>query len=302
MTGLQSFDLNLLKAFDVLIETRSVTDAAKRLSITQPAASNALARLRSQLDDPLLVRTKQGMEPTPRALALRTPVREALRNLEQALLPTEAFEAQASQREFRIAAPDFIAAKLLGTLLARWQQLAPGVTIRVLHLGPDVPAQGLESGDVDLAIGRFLNLPSRLRRQTLSREKLVCLVADTHPVAASKMSLKEFLGLQFVWVSNTNRRGMVDRWLEQQGKARQVATTVNSYMTGAMLVADGHHGMVIASSYGCYFSNRLPIKAVPLKFNPGEFDIEMVWHAFTEGDGAMQWLRKEVAQALDMGR
>lgn len=299
MISMQSFDLNLLKTFDTLMETRSVSATARQLSLTQPAVSNALARLRGQLEDPLLVRTKQGMEPTPRALSLRGPVKESLKTLEQALLPAQTFDASATDREFKIAAPDFIAAKLLAELLPRWQSEAPGVRLRVLHLGPEVPAQNLEAGDVDLAIGRFLDVPSRLRRQSLSREQLVCLLPDQVDMPNGGMSLQLFLEQTFVWVSNSGRRGMVDRWLQQQNKERAIAAVVSSYTSGAMLVSDGNYAMVVASSYAEYFSERLAVKGVPLRFSPGEFSIDMLWHAYTEGDAALKWLRREIAGCFD---
>lgn len=295
MTSLQGFDLNLLKTFDALMENRSVSAAARQLALTQPAVSNALSRLRVQLDDPLLVRTKYGMEPTARALSLRGPVKESLKILEQALQPAQTFNALESDREFSLAAPDFIAAKLLAELLPRWQTTAPNVRLRVRHLGPEVPAQSLEAGDVDLAIGRFLDVPSRLKRQSLSREQLVCLVAETHQAAVG-MSLAQFLDQTFVWVTNSGRRGMIDRWLQQHNKQRSVAAVMSSYTSGAMLVADGHYAMVVASSYADYFSERLPVKGVPLGFSPGEFSIDMLWHAHTDGDAALKWLRREIAE------
>lgn len=300
--SLQSFDLNLLKTFDSLMETRSVSLTAQQLSLTQPAVSNALARLRRLLDDPLLVRTKYGMEPTERALSLKTPVKEGLRQLEGAIAPASSFDPQGSNRRFTIAAPDFIAVKLLSRLMPRWKGIAPDVTISVRHLGPDTPEKGLEQGTVDLAIGRFLDVPSRFNRQSLRTEKLVCLLASDQAENRASLSLEEFLALQFVWVSNTGRRGMVDHWLDRQNVQRDISVVVSTYTSGAMLVAESQYGMVIAGSYAEYFSERLPLTALPLEFDPGQFSIDMLWHPFTEGDMALRWLRREILWAASADR
>lgn len=295
--SLQSFDLNLLKTFDSLMETLSVSQTAQQLSLTQPAVSNALARLRLLLDDPLLVRTRQGMEPTERALQLRAPVKAGLRQLEGALLPGSTFDAATSQRRFVLAAPDFVAVKLLSRLLPRWQQLAPSVTAEARHLGPETPEKGLEQGGVDLAVGRFLAVPARFQRQPLRREQLVCLLSADHPVCKQSLSLDDFLRLAFVWVSNSGRRGMVDHWLDQHQVQRKIALTVSTYTSAAMLVAESDYAMVIAGSYADYFSQRLPLRVVPLEFDPGQFSIDMLWHPFVDGDMGHRWLRSEMLWA-----
>lgn len=296
--SLQSFDLNLLKTFDSLMETRSVSLTAQQLSLTQPAVSNALARLRRLLDDPLLVRTKYGMEPTERALSLKTPVKEGLRQLEGAILPTSSFDHQSSNRRLTLAAPDFIAVKLLSRLMPRWKKIAPQVTINVRHLGPDTPEKGLEQSSVDLAVGRFFDVPSRFHRQPLRTEKLVCLLSSEPALGKNSLSLEEFLAFQFVWVSNSGRRGMVDHWLDRQNVQRDISVVVSTYTSGAMLVAESQYAMVIAGSYAEYFSQRLPLQVLPLEFDPGQFSIDMLWHPFTEGDMAQRWFRDEVLWAV----
>ncbi|GAB3106595.1 LysR family transcriptional regulator [Aestuariicella hydrocarbonica] len=297
--SLQSFDLNLLKTFDSLMETRSVSLTAQQLSLTQPAVSNALARLRRLLDDPLLVRTRQGMEPTERALSLKAPIKEGLRKLEGALLPTNAFDPSQIRRRFTLAAPDFIGVELLSRLLPRWKKIAPSISIAVHHLGPETPEKGLEQGSVDLAVGRFLDVPSRFNRQSLRTDKLVCLVARDHPCPKQSLSLKDFLALQFVWVSNSGRRGMVDHWLDQKNVQRDISVVVSTYTSGAMLVAESQYAMVIAGSYADYFSERLPVKALPMNFDPGQFTIDMLWHPFSDGDTAQRWLRNEILLVSD---
>lgn len=292
--NLQAFDLNLLKTFSSLMETHSVSNTAKQLSLTQPAVSNALSRLRKQLDDPLLVRTKQGMEPTPKALTLCEPVKDALRQLEVALLPSAEFDYLASDRRFTIAAPDVIAVSLLAQLLARWKKRAPNLSLRVTHLSPEAPNQQLEAGELDLAIGRFFEMPARLSRQPLERDRLVCLLSREHRHNGNSVSLDEFLKLQHVWVSNSGRRGMVDRWLEEQGRSRDLIAVMSNYAAGAMLVAKSDYTLVVAARYAEQFAAQLNLRCVELEFDPGGFSIDMLWHPFRESDQGHRWLRQEI--------
>ncbi len=297
--NLQAFDLNLLKTFDCLMEVRSVSKAAQCLSLTQPAVSNALARLRKLLDDPLLVRTKQGMEPTPRALSLLGPVKESLQALEQALMPVADFNPLDSSERFTIAAPDFVGVSLLSELLPRWQKSAPMVSLSVQHLSSKATDTELEDGGVDLAIGRFFEVPGRLRRKMLQRQELVCLLAADHPHTEARMSLPQFLELQHVWVSNSGRRGMVDHWLDKQHKSRNVVAVVSTYTAGALLVAETSLGLVVAQGYARYFAARLNVRCVELDFDLGNFTVDMLWHPFRESDPAHKWLRHEISSCRE---
>lgn len=291
---LQAFDLNLLKTFDSLMDSRSVSKTAKSLSLTQPAVSNALSRLRKQLDDPLLVRTKRGMEPTPKALSLRQPIKDSLRQLEVALLPSTDFDYGASDRRFAIAAPDFIGVSLLSQLLPRWQKLAPKVSLRIKHLSPEAPNKQLEGGDLDLAIGRFFEMPALLSRKALRRDRLICLLSASHSHPRASLSLEEFLALKHVWVSNSERRGMIDRWLEERGKSRELLAVTSNYAAGALLVAKSDYALVVASCYGLQFAEQLNLRCVELEFDPGGFSIDMLWHPFRESDQGHRWLRQQI--------
>ncbi len=296
---LQAFDLNLLKTFDALMETRSVSKAAQRLSLTQPAVSNALARLRKLLDDPLLVRTKRGMEPTPRALSLLGPVKKSLQSLEQALMPVADFSPLHSDQRFTIAAPDFVGVSLLSELLPRWQKSAPKLSLRVQHLSAKATETELEEGSVDLAIGRFFELPGKLSRRMLQRQELVCLLAADHPYKEERMSLAQFLQLQHVWVSNSGRRGMVDHWLDARQKSRSIVAVVSTYAAGALLVAESALGLVVAQRYAHYFAAHLNVRCVELEFDLGNFTVDMLWHPFRESDPAHRWLRHEISSCRE---
>jgi DNA-binding transcriptional LysR family regulator len=150
----RSLDLNLLRVFDEVMSERSLTRAAHKLSITQPAVSNAMRRLREVLGDELLVRQGQGVEPTPRAQALWPVIREALQHLEGALAPDE-FDPETAATTFVIAMADATAATLIPPLYPILAREAPGLGIRLLPLTTRDPRPLLDDGEADMAVGYF---------------------------------------------------------------------------------------------------------------------------------------------------
>ena len=161
MNTISSFDLNLLRAFVVLMEERNVSKAAERMHLSQPAMSNTLSRLRDLLSDPVLVRTSQGMQPTPKAKGLENTIRTALQMIEQSLSAENEFNPDTSEQVFHIATTDYVELLLIPRLLNHLAQVAPNVRLEVHALGPDVPETELEQGDYDFALGRFPELPKR---------------------------------------------------------------------------------------------------------------------------------------------
>ena len=158
--NIYNFDLNLLRVLDALLRERNVSRAAERLSLSQPAVSNALNRLRELLDDPLLVRAGRAMQPTPRALALEAPIRHALQQIEHSLIAGEAFDPARSQQRFRIAVTDYVELVCMPALMRRLAEHAPGIQLAIQHLTPTLPVEALDNGEVDLVLGRFLDVPS----------------------------------------------------------------------------------------------------------------------------------------------
>ena len=178
MSGLRSFDLNLLVAFDLLMRELNVTRAAERMFITQSALSHTLHRLRQQLDDPLLVKTPTGMKPTARALALIEPVRALLTEMEQLIQPPHEFEAGTSQRRFVLAATDYMEFLLIPELSGLIGQMASGVDIHVKRTESAFPTAQLESGSLDVVLGfkSVLNPPAHLHCHRLFTDKMACVV------------------------------------------------------------------------------------------------------------------------------
>jgi DNA-binding transcriptional LysR family regulator len=192
---LESIDLNLLLVFDALATERSVTRAAAKIGLSQPALSNALARLRSLFRDQLFERTGGKMQPTLRARQLLAPISEAIIKLREALEPQTAFQPGASEREFLIATNDYAESLLLPPLVQRLQRDAPSIALRAVRTDylflP--PIDRLQSGELDLALGFFGETPRPqrgLHDQRLLSGRLVCILRAAHPKADSKFTLR----------------------------------------------------------------------------------------------------------------
>lgn len=297
--NIRKFDLNLLVTFDAIMRERSVSRAAEALSLTQPAVSNALNRLRQMLGDPLLVRTRQGMEPTARALELVTPVQRALMELDTCLSTPASFNPASSQQRFVIAATDYAALLLLPRLLKMLEQEAPGVEVQIKNFGPGNPEAALEQGDFDFAIGRFFDVSPRLQKDLWLEESLCCLVRKEHPQVNKRLTLNQYLKLGHVWVSSNERRGMVDRWLQHKGYSRKIVSVIPNYTTAAMVVAETELALVLPDRFAKNFCQILPVKVLPLPMALGPFEMDILWHPRHASTPAHEWLKQKLFEVRD---
>ena len=298
--NIRNIDLNLLVVFDAVMRERSVSKAAQTLALTQPAVSNALNRLRQMLDDPLLVRARQGMEPTPRALELFAPVQRALLELDQCLVKPASFDPANSEQLFVIAATDYVALLLLPRLLKLLERQAPGIEVQIRNFGPENPEAALEAGEFDFAMGRFFDLSPRLQRQLWLEERLCCLVRKDHSQIKKRITLKQYLALGHVWVSSNERRGMVDRWLQDQGHQRKIVSVIPNYTTAAMVVAETDLALVLPERFADDFCQLLPVKVLPLPMELGAFTVDILWHPRHASTPAHQWLLERLSDVASL--
>ncbi|MCV6625276.1 MAG: LysR family transcriptional regulator, partial [Cellvibrionaceae bacterium] len=231
--NISRIDLNLLVYLDVLLRERNVTKAASQLGISQPAMSNGLKRLRELFADPLLVRTSEGMTPTERATELAPMVRAVLADIEKAVQPREDFDAQGSERVFRIMASDYAESTLFPRLLKRLRNEAPGVTLDIMTPS-DVSFLDVEQGKVDMVINRFDSMPQSFHQLTVWKDSFSCLMSKKNP-ARHDFDLDKYLHSKHVWVSKTGmgvgvgvnpsdvqRLGWVDEALAEAGHKREI--------------------------------------------------------------------------------
>jgi len=292
--NIYNFDLNLLRVLDALLRERNVSRAAERLSLSQPAVSNALGRLRELLDDPLLVRVGRAMQPTPRALALEAPIRHALQQIEHSLIAGEAFDPARSQQRFRIAVTDYVELVCMPALMRRLAERAPGIRLAIQHLTPSLPTEALDNGEVDLVLGRFLDVPSRFHVRHWASETLQVAVRRGHPLVTDGLDLPAFLRLRHLWVHGGQTRGMVDQWLEGQGLEREVVYTTPNYLQAAHIVASSDLAAVLPTQLARHFARLLPLELFDLPFDLGPFGLDIVSVAQRQNDAALQWLIEQI--------
>ena len=306
----RTLDLNLLRVFDEVMAERSLTRAARNLSMTQPAASNALRRLRDAFGDRLVERAGYGVQPTPFAQALWPSVRDALAQLRTVIAPS-AFDPSDSRSTFVLAMADATAALLIPPLLTRIEKTAPGVSLRVLPLTTRDPRQMLETGDVDAAIGYFpaamaaisqsamqQDTPDNFGHERLYGGDYVCVMRRDHPLADATLSLDAYCEARHLLVSFSGRPfGFVDEALAALGRRRRVVVTVNQFFTAGQVVAHSNlvsvfprHFMQSTGSADLLVERALPI-ALP------HVHVDMVWHRRHDAREDHAWLRRQVLDA-----
>ncbi len=293
---IRTVNLNLLVAFDALFEERSVTRAARKMGVTQSAMSNSLAQLRALFDDSLFRRVAHGIEPTARAIALAEPIRHGLHLLGRALSPVE-FDPTTASRIFVLAASDYVEFVLLPRLVRRLQHDAPGVRIEVRPWGlHEVPAL-LARGEADLMIGYYDAVPERHRQQLLFREVYRCIVRKGHPRVRRRLSVKTWLELQHVLVSQrADSPGSVDRALASRGLKRTVGVRVSHFLMVPALVAGSDMVAAVSRRIAETFARPLGLAtfAPPLPLPTSR--VGQVWHEQMDADPGHQWLRGLIAE------
>ncbi|MDC3955145.1 LysR family transcriptional regulator [Polyangium jinanense] len=306
MEGLElaHLDLNLLVIFDLLMTERSVTLAARRLGRAQSAVSYSLARLRETFEDPLFVRTKAGLAPTPRAEALHREVREVLSRLREVVQGQVRFDPARARRTFTVAMTDYVELVLLPVLAQRLAQVAPGVDLEVTASGDDIERQ-LEEGAVDLAVGvMFYERPGVYTRK-LFGESFVCLARAGHPALTERETLspETFAGLLHVLVAPRGRPGsFVDSALERMGLSRRVALRVQHYLAAPRVVAETDMVLTSPTRLARAHAAGLAVRAFPPPVELPGFFVRAAWHERRQGDSGVSWLRGlliELGEELD---
>ncbi len=306
--SVRNTDLNLLVYLDILLKEKSVTRAAEQLGLTQPAMSNALKRLREVFNDPILIRTNQGMTATEKALSLQPEIRKLVLEMQTLLEPNQDFQAQDSRRVFRIMCSDYAEATLLPAMIKRMREEAPGIILDCLTPS-DVSYQDLEQGHVDMAINRFNDMPASFHQKTIWRDSFSCLLNADNPMA-KKFNLKTYLQAQHVWVSKTGMGvglgvnpehqsglGWIDKALEKLGHKRQISIFTRHYTMPALLVMNNDLIATLPTKVAVMYAANpaLVLKAPP--FSIPEFELKMAWSPLLHHSAAHRWLRGLIMQS-----
>jgi DNA-binding transcriptional LysR family regulator len=302
----RTLDLNLLRVFDAVMAEGSLTRAAGGLSMTQPAVSHALKRLREAIGDELFTRTAFGMRPTPRAEALWPQVQAALGLLRRSLAPA-AFEPAQDAATFRLSMADATAALLCPLLLGAIESSQALANLHVLPLTTRDPRKLLEADEVDLAVGFFpeavtaivaQGAGSKLRHARLYVTRYVCVMRREHPLARSALTLDSYCAAHHLLVSFSGKpHGYVDQALAALGRQRRIVLTVNQFFTAGRVVTHSDLLTVLPESFVPATGYRDELLTCELPLALGPVHVEMVWHLRHDAEPAHQWLRQKVQEA-----
>ncbi|MFT4995358.1 MAG: DNA-binding transcriptional LysR family regulator [Paraglaciecola sp.] len=299
-------DLNLLVYLDVLLREGSVTKAANQLSITQPAMSNGLKRLRDLFNDPLLVRTSNGMTPTKRALELKPVIRDVLAKLESSIQPSTDFFPATSKRTFRIMASDYAESTLLLEVIGQLGELAPNITLDIITPS-DVTFHDVEQGRVDMAINRFEELPLSFHQKVVWYDTFSCAVSSNNPIK-THFNLDSYLSSKHIWVSKTGfgvgvgidpnevqKLGWVDAELTKIGKKRDIRVFTRHYHSALQLAKAQDLVATLPTRAANLYHSDPQVEILPPPFDIPPIALKMAWSALLQHDAGHIWLRRLIA-------
>ena len=286
----EKLDLNLLVALDALLETKSVSGAAERIGLTQPALSSALARLRQYFGDELLVQSRPRMLLTTRAEELVQPVREALVFIRSRIAAPATFDPATSRREFRITASDYAFNVLLLPVLLEAGRVAPNITFELLPVDNNV-SERLDRGEVDLIISFGNSLLDNHPRQRLFSDShaVICWDQSDHHAGISSESFCQAEHV-VVKLGPDMQPVLIEDYLKQQGVQRKIALRVPSFSALAHTVIGTQRLATMYSLHANFFASGLPIKVFPMPIEVPPIQEEAQWHRLRSDDQGLRWL------------
>jgi DNA-binding transcriptional LysR family regulator len=290
-------DLNLLVVFNEIFQEQQISSVAKRLNLSQPAVSNALARLRRTFDDQLFVRTKDGMQPTPLAEQLAEPIRSALNGLTQAMNVQEKFDAATSTRQFSLALTDVAELYFMPRLIQHCAELAPQVKIRTERTNSLDLMSDMGAGRIDIAIGAFKEMSDALFQRRLFKQHYVVMMRANHPLAAETLNQKKYLSAQHLIVdSSESPYDRINHDLDKAGVLSKAKFSVPHFTAVPYIIANSDLLVTVpqklAESAALPF--QLAFQASPLRLP--ELQTNIFWHRRFNQDQGNQWLRNLIVE------
>lgn len=294
MVNLSAVDLNLLVALDALLSERSVTRAAQRIGLSQPAMSNALARLRVLLADPVMVRRGQGMELTARATELALPVQQLLADVRRTLAPPAFFDPKTSAYRFRVEAAQELELSLLPRVVERMAIVSPKVELVISPVTREAE-ETLRTGRGDLFLGPWSSIPEPLRSYVLHYEAFRCIARRGHPRVRSRLTLRAFAALGHVLAAPGAQPGsIIDTKLADEGTGKRVVVRTTHLHVVPSIVARTDLIATLPRTLARKFAEMLPLQVHRPPIESADYPIHMVWHPRTDTLGPHRWLRQLV--------
>lgn len=303
MVNISSVDLNLLLVFRSLNAELSATGAARRLNLSQPAVSHALARLREIFSDPLFVRASRGLVATRRATELSGPVNDIISKIEILVNARSRFDPLTEKREFRISTTDYFELVALPTLLNRLETEAPNIRLVCRPTSGSLPKANLESGEVDLAVaGLYGDLPEGYFQQLVFRDQFVCVGRKGHRRLKGTLSLKKYADSSHILISpDGNMKSKSAQILKRQGYEQKFSVGTHSFLSPGWIACSTDLLLTCPKMLARAYERYLPVEIQSLPFDLGQISVVQVWHARHDSDPAHAWIRsviKEVCATL----
>ena len=293
------FDLNLMRLLVALYEEKSVTRAARRLGISQPSVSNGLRKLRAQLGDHLFVRSASGMEPTPRAHSIAAGWKDLIDRIGQDLVVNTPFDPASASFTATFAMSDVGEMVFLPRILGHFHRVAPRGAVRSVSLPPNQIERGLESGDIDLAVGYFPDLgKSNFLRQQLFVHHFVCVLRADHPVRSRKLSLDDFLSLEHAVVRAEGRsQEIFERFLARKKITRRVVLLTPHFLSLPVILSRSDLVATVPHAIAVYCeSTGINVRTALPPFDIPRIPVRQHWHRRFQGDPRNRWLRSTVRE------
>ena len=306
MVNLSSFDLNLLRVLDALLREASVTRAARRVGLSQPAMSAALARLRDALGDPILIRHGQRLEPTDFARALALPLHEALAGLQSLLAGPQPFDPAHAEATFRLTGSDFFAALLMPRLASHLATEAPGVRVHLLDLLPENYVETLNRYEIDIALIPGTGFPDWTDHRPVLQSDFVTIAARGNPRLAraglapeATIPIDLFCDLGHVVFSPEGKaRTLGDTALAAAGRTRRVVMTLPAFASVCLVVAQTGHVALVPRQLAEALAPTLNLTIYRQPVAVARATISMVWHRRSTSDPGQAWFRTTLADHL----
>ncbi|MEX1668910.1 LysR substrate-binding domain-containing protein [Zhongshania guokunii] len=297
MLNLRGVDLNLLSIFDALMLEENMTRAADRLGMSQPAMSAALQRLRLTFKDELFVRSRVGMQPTPRAHAIYPQIREALALIRGALAKDQHFEPSVDERCFRLLGDNYFEAVALGPLMAQLQQAGSGLTVEALPFSGQEQDHSLSLRriDVDVVIDYLPLAQDYICSELLAEERLVVIASADHPRVQTELSLEQYLAEEHVFLPQRSReRSQLEQALGGKPLPRKKAAQVQNFSSMLPVVAATDYLAVMPSRIQKIYAGAFDLQCFQFPLPIAPIPIWMMWPAALDGDLAQQWFRGQL--------
>jgi DNA-binding transcriptional LysR family regulator len=295
---LNQIDLNLLVVLDAIYAQGSITGAAEKLHLTQPAVSHALARLRELLDDPLFTRDGRRIVPTPLARTLMEPLRRSLRGLETTLNEVRSFDPDTTTRHFRLGLRDGVEAAVMMPLVERISRIASRVELSSIRFDRRNLEGDLAAGRLDLAIDAPVGHSERVRRQRLGPSGMVVVARKGHPRVKKELDLETYLDLEHVVASSRPEGpGLEDVALARSSHTRKVRMRCQQPFTAFCVIASSDLILTLPEAPATLLNRYFHHTLLPLPLRMPPFDVFLYWHESVEAEPANRWLREQIALA-----